>query len=209
MAEWITPSMFRQITSGAALEKEFSTEIHGEWAHLYGDRQYVLQKVRAAFFWFDKGNIQFPETREAWARQILKFCDNGLGRKKEQERLDERESMVNRIPFEPLPPIPDIKECSFCHGLGYVWVYSLDHSHDTLMHCDCVDPKDTSYEQDIPQWNYKLAQIYRKDPCSLEWFKPDTNDGFLSKQVQEKIFHWTNRKRLAKEFWINKREEKR
>lgn len=92
-------------------------------------------------------------------------------------------------------------ECTICWDLRVVRVISKDLKHDTLMLCGCADPLDKSNWK-LPQWDPGLGEIYFKERCPLEWFKPQLVNGKADVGIEQKAREWRGRVSTAERFWV-------
>jgi hypothetical protein len=94
------------------------------------------------------------------------------------------------------------RNCIECNDLEVIRAIFLDNSIDTLMLCICVNTniKDSSRWK-LPQWDREMNQLFRREKCPLDWFKPDKS--FLPTKIlqSEKVKQWRAKVKEAETYW--------
>ena len=92
---------------------------------------------------------------------------------------------------------PEEFKCKDCNDLGITRVKGLYDPTDTLMRCDCQEGAKQTRE--LPQWIFQCGQLFSREPCPLEWFKPEPFKTF--NDVWQKVEQWRGKLFVATNFW--------
>jgi hypothetical protein len=93
-------------------------------------------------------------------------------------------------------------KCKDCNDLGITRVRGLYDATDTLMRCDCKEGAAHS-RRELPQWIFQCGQLFYREPCPLEWFKPEKKDTLpeAQKEIWQKAEMWRGKLFVAENFW--------
>lgn len=99
---------------------------------------------------------------------------------------------------------PTDPDCPHCLDVGFFRVrYHDDTNAATLMRCGCIKGENHP-NLFIPTWEPAMAQIFKWQPCPLEWFlpkKPLPNGEFEMKSIMPIVDQWRARLRTAHDHW--------
>lgn len=106
----------------------------------------------------------------------------------------------NVNPNEGLEP-----DCRHCVDVGFFQVaYHDTPESKTLMRCSCPIGETRHPKFFIPQWEPKIAAVFKRESCPLSWFKP--KDGVFDPEkpvysLRGIVDAWMERLRLADGHW--------
>lgn len=79
------------------------------------------------------------------------------------------------------------------------------------MLCNCLEGVNQRYA--LPRWEWKYGQLFKREVCPLEWFKPDmvvmapSGHMKLRETIDHKIRYWRAKVNIAEGYWEQAKRE--
>lgn len=90
--------------------------------------------------------------------------------------------------------------CDYCFDTGILFTKEETLPTLVLMRCACSAGV-SSLDVGLPQWNYKIGAVYRRQTFPAKDFKPLETDGDIGKSIEILAQEWNAKKKFSEEFW--------
>lgn len=94
-------------------------------------------------------------------------------------------------------------DCEYCTDVGVVRMVSIGGDHEKLIRCSCAKGENSS--EKMPVWSNDLRAGFKREPCLIDWFKPDIEsnekDEKMYTKLLDKFVAWKKRLNLAEQHW--------